>query len=289
MNGARKMIAVLCVLALAVTAIFSVSVSAAEKKTVIAEYTFEDGTANDVSGNNNNGTANDGVTFSDGKAVFAEGNGGISLPDDIFANVDKVEIEFVITPAAFRNYTNLLGVGDSDGKWVVIGLMEDGSVRYAIATNGDNTSESKGNSTSTSEGNAHATFQSEDTLELNKEYTLTYVIEQDVTNVYIDGELALTLPTEGKDLMGNLGGPVVVGKATKWPDPSFEGSISSIKISSVTEDGSGNTDGDKDTDKDDGKEDNTVTGDFTNVAVLALVALVALGAAVILKKKEVRE
>ncbi len=233
MKRTSKILAVIMVFALLVTGmmISTVSVQAAEKVVLNWDFkTVEDDVVKDSSGNGNDGTIGSGVTVADGVATFADGNKGIELPDDIFEDAETITIEIALSPKAFTKYMSLFCVGDSGGEWVVIGLMDDGSVRYAVATNGDDNSQSKANSTSASENNEHASFRSEETLMRDADYVVKYVIEQEETNVYIDGELALTVDTEGKDLIGELGGPVVLGAATKWPDPSFQGTISSLKI-----------------------------------------------------------
>ncbi len=236
MKKTNKILSVIMVFALLVTSmmISTVSVQAAEDQVVLNWdfSTVEGDIVKDSSGKGNDGYINDGVTIEDGKAVFADGNEGIELPDDIFENAEKITIEMTISPSTFAKYTSLLCVGELNGEWVVIGIMDDGSLRYAVATNGDDNSQSKANSTSASENNEHASFRSEETLKKDAEYDVKYVIEQEETNVYIDGELALTVNTEGKDLIGDIGGPVVLGKATKWTaDPSYRGTISSVKIS----------------------------------------------------------
>ena len=235
MKRTSKILAIGMMFALLVTSVMmsTVSVQAAEKVVLDWDFKTVDGDyVKDKSGNGNDGYIGAGVTVADGVATFAGSNNeGIELPDDIFDGADVITIEIVTTPKEFSNYTALMCVGDTNGEWVVMGVMSDGSVRYAVATNGDDGSESKGNTTSTSEGNnGSVVFQSEEAMMAGAEYTIKYVIEEGETNVYLDGELALTLDTEDKDLIGDLGGPVVLGKATKWPDPSYRGTISSLKI-----------------------------------------------------------
>ena len=228
-----------------------------------------------------------GVTIENGKATFAPGNEGIALPDDIFKDAETVTIEMTLQPSAFANYRALLCGGNQKGKWFVMGVMADGAVRYAIATNGDDASEAKGNTTASSEGNKDATYQSGATLTTDKEYVVKYVITQTETNVYIDGELAMTMPTPNKDAIGAIGGPVVLGKATKWPDSSYEGTISNFKVTiekmewvagegDGSDEGNDNEGGSNDS-TGDSDEDNSTTGDVASVAALLLAGVAALG------------
>ncbi len=175
-------------------------------------------------------TLGEGVTVENGKATFAPGNQGIALPDDIFADAKTITIEMTMQPSAFANYRALLCGGNQNGKWFVMGVMEDGSVRYAVATNGEDSSEAKGNSVSGEGGATEGVVGSNIVLTTDKEYAVKYVITQAETKVYVEGKLALTVPTPGKDAIGEIGGPVVLGKATKWPDSSYEGTISNFKV-----------------------------------------------------------
>ncbi len=237
-----------------------------------------------------------GVTIENGKATFAPGNEGIALPDDIFKDAETVTVEMTLQPSAFANYRALLCGGNQNGKWFVMGVMEDGSVRYAIATNGDDASETKGNSTSGSQGNAHASYQSGAVLTTDAEHTVKYVITQAETNVYIDGELALTLPTPDKDAIGEIGGPVVLGKATKWPDSSYEGTISSLKITvekagEDSSEGTGEGEGSGDENNsgnqggaDDSTDNKPTTGDVAMIATLLTAGVAALGGLKLRKK-----
>ncbi len=233
MKRTSKMLAVIMVFALLATSmmISTVSVHATEK--VVLEWNFntvEDGVVKDSSGNGNDGTIGTGVTVADGVATFAGGNAGIALPDDVLAGGEIVTIEMTITPSKLGQYITLLGIGSEEDNWVVLALMADGAVRYAVVTDG--LGENKGNSTNADPGANGTTIieQSGDVVSINEEVTLKYVIEEEETAVYINGEEALVLETPEKSLISGIGGPIVLGKATKWPDPSFEGTVSSLKI-----------------------------------------------------------
>lgn len=240
--------------------------------------------------------------FSDA-GIILDGETYIDLGVDFLKGRKNVTIEFVIQPSRIGNHWAFAGIGTNDQNnattnWIVMGMRDDAAVKFGMRTN--DIEIGAGDSGKTNGG----------VIAVGTWSIVKYEFTPETVTVSVDGVVLKTWDVTNQKTIGEIaeveGSRFLFGKETKWGDPGFQGTVSELRVTTTDAEKSeepGDNSGDHsnddkkpgDSDSDnvtpgDGKEDPSKTGDVAMpIAVMALLAVAALGVITALKAKFRRE
>ncbi|MES2517131.1 MAG: gliding motility-associated C-terminal domain-containing protein [Bacteroidota bacterium] len=207
------------------------------KQGLVACYPFN-GNPNDVSGNNNNGTAIGGVSLTTdrfGKANSAYSfngiDGYINVPNAPSLQFEQISIAMWIKATQFRSFVNSAGTWDRYGGPICRDTRPYGT------WNGFTTTTSHGLlrfNLGLSNG-SYPDVGIENSITLNNWIFLVFIVENGVAKIYKDGVLAAINVSFSGHKMSTNNNPIYIGRAYWFPnaialDAYFTGIIDDIHI-----------------------------------------------------------
>lgn len=130
-------------------------------------------------------------------------------------------VEFVVKPSAIVEHAAFAGIGTTaDQNWIVMGMRDDGAIKYGMKTNATEIGE--GGSCKTEGG----------MLKVGAWTTVKYVFEENTVSLYVDGVQKATWNVTGQKDLTQITGDFIFGKELKWGDPGFSGTVSEVRVTS---------------------------------------------------------
>ena len=218
----KRILSLLLCLAMVVS---YVPVMASAADGIVVQYTFDDGTANDSSGNGYNGTLAQGATVADGNLKLTGGKktaaSGVDIPTAAFKNLTNYTIEMDVKLDETVNWTQLFTMGNGSSYLVLANQGNPGRVEVGLtmaAKNGGD--EQRVKSTGP-----------DDKLNMAEWARMTYTQSGTTATLYINGRAVgtSTISVTPKDL-AELGLGASIGRSLMFNDPGMKGLVDQFTI-----------------------------------------------------------
>jgi len=228
----KKLLSIILVLSMLLTmlpAVFAAQTGLTQTDTeaaVVVRYDFEDGTANDSSGNGHHGTLVNGAAVTNGMASMTGGkktaSTGIDIPTGAFKGLTDYTMELDVRLSETANWTQLFSMGAA-GNYIVLANEGDPNrvlvgLTVAAMLNGGTEQRAK------SSGPAVK-------LPVGELSRMTYTQSGGTAALYINGELvgAASVTTTLGDLAEkNL--PASIGRSLMFDDPGMVGAVDEFTL-----------------------------------------------------------